>query len=87
LKEFSSEELRRYNGKNGAPAYIAYEGKVYDVSGSFLWKDGNHEVLHNAGMDLTEVMKDAPHSANVLEKFPLVGTLSKSNLKKNPLLV
>jgi predicted heme/steroid binding protein len=79
LKEFSSDELRRYNGKNGAPAYIAFDGKVYDVSDSFLWKDGKHEALHNAGIDLTEAMKHAPHSGNVLERFPVVGTLSSSN--------
>jgi len=84
LKEFSDEELRKYNGKNGTPAYIAYDGKVYDVSESFLWKDGNHEVLHNAGVDLTDAMKHAPHSGNVLEKFPVVGTLNTSNLRQTP---
>ena len=78
LKEFTDEELRKYNGKNGTPAYIACDGKVYDVSESFLWKDGNHEVLHNAGVDLTDAMKHAPHSGNVLEKFPVVGTLNTS---------
>jgi predicted heme/steroid binding protein len=75
LKKFSRGELARFNGKNGAPVYIAYSGKVYDVSHSFLWKDGNHEVLHSAGRDLTEAVKDAPHGREVLEKFPIVGTL------------
>jgi len=75
LKEFSRGELARFNGKNGAPVYIAYNGKVYDVSQSFLWKDGNHEVLHSAGKDLTEAMKEAPHGGEVFEKFPVVGTL------------
>lgn len=69
LKEFSNEELARCNGKKGIPAYIAYKGKVYDVSESFLWKDGNHQVVHSAGVDLTDAMEQAPHSADVLEKF------------------
>ena len=46
MKEFSKEELARYDGKNGRPAYVAYKGKVYDLSDSFLWNDGNHQVLH-----------------------------------------
>lgn len=75
MKEFSKEELARYNGKSGSPAYVAYKGKVYDISDSFLWKDGSHQVLHNAGEDLTDVMKQAPHGGDVLEKFPVVGTL------------
>jgi predicted heme/steroid binding protein len=75
MKEFSKEELARYNGKNGAPAYAAYKGNVYDVSGSFLWNDGNHQVLHNAGADLTDAMEQAPHGRDVLGKFPVVGTL------------
>jgi predicted heme/steroid binding protein len=75
MKEFSREELARYNGKNGSPAYVAYRGKVYDASGSFLWKDGSHQVLHNAGVDLTDAMEQAPHGGDVLEKFLFVGTL------------
>ena len=75
MKEFTREELARYNGKNESPAYAAYRGKVYDVSGSFLWKDGSHQVLHNAGVDLTDAMQQAPHSGDVLSKFPMVGTL------------
>ena len=75
MKEFSKEELAQYNGKNGTPAYVGYKGKVYDVSGSFLWSDGNHQVLHNAGADLTDAMGQAPHDGDALEKFPMVGTL------------
>jgi len=70
VKEFTEEELARYNGKNRASAYIAYKGKVYDVSDSFLWRNGSHQVLHNAGADLTEAIEQAPHSADVLKKFP-----------------
>jgi predicted heme/steroid binding protein len=42
LKEFTREELAKYNGKEGQPVYVAYDGKVYDVSESKLWKTGAH---------------------------------------------
>jgi predicted heme/steroid binding protein len=77
MKKFNKKELARYNGKNGAPAFIAYNGKVYDVSASFLWQDGNHQVLHNAGVDLTDALEQAPHGADMLERFPIVGMLSE----------
>ena len=75
LKEFSREELAKYNGKEGQPVYIAYDGKVYDVSESKLWKTGNHMRRHQAGTDLTEDIGGAPHGIEVFEKFPQVGIL------------
>jgi predicted heme/steroid binding protein len=38
MKEFTSEELVSFNGKDGNPVYIAAHGKVYDVSNSRLPK-------------------------------------------------
>ena len=84
MKEFTEEELAQYNGRYGNPAYVAYEGKVYNVSASFLWKDGAHEVLHNAGVDLTEALEQAPHGREVLEKFPVVGILHGAGLSDVP---
>jgi predicted heme/steroid binding protein len=78
MRQFNKEELARYDGKEGRPAYIASNGKVYDVSKSFLWQKGNHQVLHRAGVDLTEALNQAPHGEDLLEQFPVVGTL-KSN--------
>lgn len=78
MKKFTKAELGKYNGKNGMPIFVAYQGKVYDVSGSFLWKKGKHQVLHKAGLDLTENLKVAPHGAEMLEKFPVVGILEHS---------
>jgi predicted heme/steroid binding protein len=75
MKKFSKEDLAAHDGKNGTPAYVAYNGKVYDVSSSFLWKNGNHQVFHAAGQDLTASLEQAPHGADLLEKFPVVGTL------------
>ena len=75
MKEFTLQELKRYNGKNGMPAYVAYEGKVYDLSSSFLWRGGRHQTLHEAGEDLTESLKEAPHGPEFLERFPVGGRL------------
>ncbi len=74
-KQFTIEELKEYNGKNGKPAYIAYKGKVYDVTDDYLWTDGEHQGEHSAGADLTEEMSLAPHMEDVLERVKLVGTL------------
>jgi predicted heme/steroid binding protein len=75
MKEFTRQELARYDGTNGRPAFIAYRGKVYDVSNSFLWKGGRHQVLHNAGKDLTEELDNAPHGPELLERAPVIGVL------------
>ena len=72
-RKFTVKELARYDGKNGSPAYIAYKGKVYDVSHSYHWKDGKHQVLHQAGQDLTEAMNAAPHGEELLKKMPVIG--------------
>lgn len=75
MRAFSREELARCNGQDGAPAYIAYEGKVYDVSHSFLWQKGRHQARHPAGVDYTGALAQAPHGADLLERVPLVGLL------------
>jgi predicted heme/steroid binding protein len=75
MRELSRQELRQYNGKNGAPAYIAFNGRVYDVTKSFLWRDGNHQVFHNASLDLTAELKQAPHGEDLIERFSIVGVL------------
>ncbi len=77
LREFTELELRRNNGDGDTPVLVAYAGKVYDLSGSFLWRDGIHQALHWAGMDLTDELPDAPHGAEMLAKFPVVGILIK----------
>jgi len=75
LRKFSLEELKQFDGREGRPAYIAYDGKVYDVSESFLWTEGDHQGQHVAGKDLTEEMKLAPHGEEMLERVKLVGVL------------
>ena len=75
MKVFTTEDLKKYDGTNGI-AYVAYQGKVYDVSKSYQWKKGVHQIRHHAGLDLTAALKQAPHTPDLLFKFPVVGTLA-----------
>ena len=77
MRVFTKEELKKYDGSNGI-AYVACDGKVYDVSNSYHWREGVHHVTHYAGCDLTDALKQAPHRADMLEKFPIVGELVES---------
>lgn len=77
MRTFTKEELSKYDGSEGV-AYVAYGGKVYDVSHSFHWKRGIHQVIHHAGCDLTKVLEQAPHGPDMLDKFPIVGKLLDS---------
>ena len=74
-RKFTLKELAEYAGKGGKPAYVAYKGKVYDVSASSFWLDGDHLGTHQAGKDLTEDLELAPHGGEVLERTKLVGVL------------
>jgi predicted heme/steroid binding protein len=69
------EELKQYDGREGRPAYVAYKGKVYDVTDNFLWIDGDHQGEHTAGKDLTEAIAAAPHGEENLERVKLIGVL------------
>jgi len=74
-RKFTLEELKRYDGRDGKPAYIAYKGKVYDVTESYLWIDGDHQGQHVAGKDLSEEIDSAPHGEEMLQKVKLIGVL------------
>jgi predicted heme/steroid binding protein len=88
---FSERELQQFDGTRGKPAYIAYDGVVYDVSASSLWRGGLHQGLHFAGTDLTRTLRTpggppshgegygpAPHTAEVFTHATVkrVGRLS-----------
>ena len=74
-EEFTLEELSKYNGQDGQPAYVAVDGIVYDVTDVSAWKNGKHKKGLEAGNDLTEDIGSSPHGKNVLKKLPVVGTL------------
>lgn len=73
-RTITRDELRKHDGSK-APAWVAVNGIVYDVSKSFHWIHGKHQDKHWSGADLTEGIKDAPHTEEVLNKFPKVGLL------------
>ncbi len=58
LPTHSPSSLAEYDGLDGAPAYVALDGYVYDVSDVF--SEGTHGGFE-AGQELTEEMVDSPH--------------------------
>ena len=77
MQEFDPQTLAENNGQDGKKIFIAHEGKVYDVSGSKMWKSGLHMRRHHAGMDLTTDIQAAPHGTEVLARYPQVGVVKK----------
>ncbi len=74
-RTITPEELAKNDGRNGNRAYIAFKGKVYDVTDSALWSGGDHMGAHEAGKDLTGEIDAAPHGPENLSRVPLVGLL------------
>ena len=75
LPSYTMRQLALRNGQDRDEIWVAYQGRIYDMSRSRLWQRGNH-YGHWAGQDLTaELEKDAPHTANVFDRFPVVGQL------------
>ncbi|MCW2276868.1 cytochrome b5 domain-containing protein [Heliophilum fasciatum] len=72
LPVISPEQLAAADGKEGRKAYVVYNGLVYDVTESAKWRGGKH-FKHWAGGDLTGDMEKAPHAADVMERFPVIG--------------
>lgn len=72
----TKEELVKFNGKNGQPAYIAVDGVIYDVSTNSKWKNGKHEGYDLAGQDVTKIIQNkSPHGTKVLKKLKVIGKL------------
>lgn len=60
------------DGRGGRPAWVRVAGRIYDLSTSPRWREGNHFRRHQAGQDLTEALAGAPHGAEKLEGFPVL---------------
>lgn len=76
LPVYTRSQLALRNGQDRDEIWCAYEGIIYDVTISKLWRNGKH-YEHWAGQDLTQEMPDAPHNENVFDKFDAVGQLEK----------
>jgi predicted heme/steroid binding protein len=73
-KKYTKPQLAVRNGQDRDEIWVAFQGIIYDVGASRLWRNGKH-YEHWAGQDLTEELKDAPHTDKVFEKFSIVGEL------------
>lgn len=71
---FTRGQLALRNGQDREEIWIAYQGKIFDVTHSRLWRNGKH-YEHWAGQDLTEELSDAPHTERVFEHLSQVGVL------------
>ncbi|MFN8397498.1 MAG: cytochrome b5 domain-containing protein [Bacteroidia bacterium] len=74
LPVYSRSQLAQRNGQDRDEIWIAYQGLIYDVTNSRMWRNGKH-YEHWAGQDLTDELKDAPHTERVFEKFAPIGRL------------
>jgi predicted heme/steroid binding protein len=74
LPVYTRSQLALRNGQDKPEIWIAFKGLIYDVSESRLWRNGKH-YEHWAGQDLTDELKDAPHTISVFEKFKVIGVL------------
>ena len=75
LPVVTAQQLALRNGEDREEVWVAYQGMVYDLAKSRLWREGKH-YEHWAGQDLTNELPEAPHTDKVFEKFNIVGKLT-----------
>jgi membrane-associated progesterone receptor component len=68
------QELSKFNGKDGNPAYVAVNGIVYDVTNNVAWAAATHFGL-TAGKDLTSEFVSCHGDQPILSKLKVVGKL------------
>lgn len=75
FKIMSSEELKKYNGQNGNPSYIAIDGIVYDVSVIPFLRMSPHDKL-SLGTDITKEFNECyKGNKDYLRGLPIVAIL------------
>lgn len=75
IKTYTHSQLALRNGQDREEIWVAYQGKIFEVTESRLWRNGKH-YEHWAGQDLTDELPDAPHTEEVFKRFVQVGVLS-----------
>lgn len=78
LPTYTKRQLALRNGQDKPHVWVAYQGLIYEVTNSRLWKTGKH-YEHWAGQDLTDELKDAPHTEKVFDRFKVIGRLTESD--------
>lgn len=74
-RNFTSQELTTFDGKNGRPAFVAVNGIVYDVTNNRAWAAATHFGLI-AGKDYTrEFASCHAGQQSILAMLPVVGRL------------
>ena len=73
-RNISTEELSKFTGKDGNPAYVAVNGTVYDVTNNAAWAAATHFGL-TAGKDLTGAFASCHGGQTILSKLVIVGKL------------
>lgn len=75
--ELTLEELAKYDGQEGRPAYVAVDGIIYDVTNVKPWAGGKHNGFQ-AGKDLTKEIKTvSPHGVSRLQGVSQVGRIKE----------
>jgi predicted heme/steroid binding protein len=72
LPGYTLQQLALRNGQDRDEIWVAFQGDIYDVTKSRMWKNGRH-YEHWAGQDLTREFEDAPHNTHVFDKFRKIG--------------
>lgn len=73
-KAFTLAQVAKFNGKNGAKAYVVYKGIVYDVTKVSEFKTGTYKGM-KVGTDITVALKKQTNANTLLKKFTPVGKL------------
>ena len=77
MKKLTLDEVSKYDGKDGRPAYVVIEGTVYDVTGNAYWKDGQHFGTEAGGVVTNTFYSCHAKSMQVLKKLQVVGVLAE----------
>jgi predicted heme/steroid binding protein/uncharacterized membrane protein len=80
--DMTIDDLILFNGTEDRATYFAYKGKIYDASKSEHWKKGIHFSKHSAGVDLTDMLKQAPHGEEKVTAMSPIGKLILTQAEK-----